>query len=98
MSLVGHHGISWLYSLALWTHITVILESSLFGICINWRVQKAQGGYSDIFIHMYRLGSFILGFRILNLNIFGGFQKNNIFGGMKILWIFFWVITKLDYT
>ena len=28
----------------------------------------------------------------------GGFRKINIFGGMKILWIFFfWVITKLDY-
>ena len=28
----------------------------------------------------------------------GVFRKLNTFGGMKILWIFFWVITKLDYT
>ena len=38
-----------------------------------------------------------LGFKILNFNIFGGFQRNDYFGGMKILWIFFGVITKLDY-
>ena len=24
-------------------------------------------------------------------------RKLNIYGGLKILWIFFWVITKLDY-
>ena len=39
------------------------------------------GGYSDI--------GHILRFKILNFNIFGGFQKMNIFWGMKILWIFF---------
>ena len=33
----------------------------------------------------------------MNFNIFGGFRKLNIFGDMKILWIFFGVITKLDY-
>ena len=38
------------------------------------------------------------GFKILNLNYFGVFRKLNIFGGMKILWIFLGVITKLDYT
>ena len=37
--LVGHHGISLSYSLALWTHIAVS-ELTLFGICINWRVQR----------------------------------------------------------
>ena len=36
----------------------------------------------------------MLGFKILNSNIFGGFQKNDFFfggggGGKKILWIFF---------
>ena len=37
-------------------------------------------------------------FKIVNFNIFGGFQKNLYFlGGMKVLWIFFGVITKLDY-
>ena len=30
-------------------------------------------------------------------NILGVFRKNNIFGGMKILLIFFGVITKLDF-
>ena len=38
------------------------------------------------------------GFKILNFIIFGSFQKNEFFFfGMKILWIFFGVITKLDY-
>ena len=48
------------------------------------------GGYSEIFIHTYAWGYF-LGFKILNFNIFWGFQKKkkNIFLGMKILWIFF---------
>ena len=31
-----------------------------------------------------------MGFKILNFNIFRGFQKNDFFGGMKILWILFW--------
>ena len=31
-----------------------------------------------------------MGFKILNFNIFGGFQKNEYFLGMMILWIFFW--------
>ena len=43
-----------------------------------------------IFSYIRRLGHF-LGFKILNFNIFGVFQKKmNIFGGMKILWIFLW--------
>ena len=33
----------------------------------------------------------------MNFDIFGGFQKNDILFGMKILWIFFGVITKLVY-
>ena len=37
------------------------------------------------------------GFKILNFNIFGGFQKKKYFWGMKILLIFLGVITKLDY-
>ena len=45
------------------------------------------GGYL-IWSYIRRLESF-LGFEILNFNIFWGFHKNmNIFGGMKILWIF----------
>ena len=50
-----------------------------------------------IYFHTYvGLGHF-LGFKILNFNILGGFQKNNIFWGMKTLWIFFGITTKLDY-
>ena len=36
-------------------------------------------------------------FKILNFNILSVFRKINIIGGMKILWIFLGVITKLDY-
>ena len=45
------------------------------------------GGGTLIFSYIHRLGSFF-GFKILNLTIFGGFQKKYFFGGMKILWIF----------
>ena len=38
-----------------------------------------------------------MGFKISNFNIFGVFKKNEYFGGMKILWIFLGVVTKLDY-
>ena len=47
---------------------------------------EGGGGYSDIFMHTYRVGpGYFLGFKILNFN------KKNFFwggGGMKILWIF----------
>ena len=46
---------------------------------------------------MHRQGwPFSGGLNILNFNTFGFFffQKMNIFGGMKILWIFLAVITK----
>ena len=29
---------------------------------------------------------------ILNFNIFGGFQKNEYFGDMRLLWIFFFFL------
>ena len=48
-----------------------------------------QGGYSDIFIHR-RLGSFFLVQNFEFQYFLGVFRKINIFGGMKILWIFFW--------
>ena len=47
-------------------------------------------GYSDI-----RLGSF-LGFKVFNFNISGGFQKNEYYLDIKILWIFLG-ITELYY-
>ena len=56
---------------------------------------ESSGEYSDI--HTYVGSGYFWGFKILNFNIFGGFQKMNIFGGMTILWIFFGVITNLDY-
>ena len=46
------------------------------------------GGGTLIFSYICRLRSFFW-FKILNLIIFGGFQKNEYFFGMKILWIFF---------
>ena len=47
-----------------------------------------------IFSHIRRLGLFFR-FIILNFNIFLGFQTKLLFlGGMKILWIFFGVITN----
>ena len=49
-----------------------------------------------IFSCIRRLGS-IFWVQNFCFNIFGGFQKMNIFGGMKILWIFLGVITNLDY-
>ena len=36
------------------------------------------------------------GVKILNFNIFGDFQKTEYFWGMKILWIFLGVITKVN--
>ena len=44
---------------------------------------------TPIFSYAHRLRSFF-GVKILNFNIFGGFQIVNTFAGMEILWIFFW--------
>ena len=50
------------------------------------------GGERDVlrYFHTYVGSGHFLGFKILNFNIFGGFQKNEYFWGMNILWIFFW--------
>ena len=54
-------------------------------------------GYPDIFHRPF------LGVQNLEFHFFffggggGGFRKMNFFLGMKILWIFLWVITKLDW-
>ena len=51
-----------------------------------------------MFSYIRRLGSFLWGFKILNINIFLVFRKMKKNWGMTILWIFFGgVITKLDY-
>ena len=39
------------------------------------------GGYSDMFILAYIGSGHFLGFKILNLTIFGGFPKNEYFWG-----------------
>ena len=48
------------------------------------------GGGILIFSYIRRLGSFFWGFKILNFNIFGGFQNNELFLGhedfVDILW------------
>ena len=54
--------------------------------------------YTLIFSCIRRLGLF-LGVQNFEFQYFGGvFRKLNIFKVMKILWTFFGVITKLDYT
>ena len=54
----------------------------------------AQGG-TLIFSHIRRLGPFF-GFKILNFNIFWGFQKNEYFlGVLRFCGHFLGVITKL---
>ena len=55
------------------------------------------GGDTLIFSYIRRLGFFCGGFKILNFNIFGGFQKNEYFWGYEDFVEIFWVITKLDY-
>ena len=52
-------------------------------ILANCRPGGGGGGYSDI-SYIRRLWLF-LGFKILSFNIFGGFQKNEYFWGIKIL-------------
>ena len=57
------------------------------------------GGGTLIFSYLHRLGS-IFGVQKFDSHYFlflGFFRNMNIFWGMKILWIFFGVITKLDY-
>ena len=52
------------------------------------RVEGGGGGeYYNIFIHTW--ARTILGLKIFNFNTFEGFQKNEYFWGMKILWISF---------
>ena len=55
--------------------------------------QPQVGGYSDIFIYM--LPQAIFGVQLFGWGVL--FRKINMCLGMKILWIFFGVITQLDY-
>ena len=65
-------------------------------ICALWSpAGKGGGGGTLIFSHIRRLGLF-WGFKILNFNIFGGFQKNKYFLEYEdFVDIFLGVITKL---
>ena len=59
------------------------------------RLKPGGGGGGTLIIScIRRLGSF---FWVQNFEFLWVFRKINIFLGMKILWIFFRVITKLDY-
>ena len=68
-----------------------------------WRIAPGGGGGGGgggtlIFSYIHRLWSFF-GVPNFEFQSFGGGggSKNEFFWGLKILWIFFWVITKLDY-
>ena len=50
-----------------------------------------------IFSYIRRHEYFFFWFKILKFSFFQVFRKMNIFLGMKVLWIFLGVITKLDY-
>ena len=56
-------------------------------------METPRGG-TLILSYIRRLGSFF-GFKILNFNIFGGFQKNEYFWGYENLWIYFWGHPKI---
>ena len=49
------------------------------------KLSRGGGGGGGTFHTYVGLGHFF-GFKILNFNIFLGFQKKNIFWGMKIFW------------
>ena len=68
------------------TSLLKCADSSESMLIVYTYSQGGGGGYSEICI-IRRLGLF-LRFKFLNFNIFGGFQKNEYFLGMKILWIF----------
>ena len=53
-------------------------------------------GSGHFFFYFFFLGGGG-GVKIKNFNIYEVFRKNEFFGGMKILWIFFRVIKNLDY-
>ena len=56
-----------------------------------------QGRGTLIFSYIRRLGSLFGGFKILNFNIFGGFQKNEYFLGYEYFVDIFGGHQTLDY-
>ena len=74
----------------------------IFGVIIWQTVTPGgRGGVGGTLIFSYIRnvgGGNFVGFKYFEFHYFGGFSgKMNIFWGMKILWIFLGVITKLDY-
>ena len=69
------------------------------GFCLHFSsvCPPEGGGGGTLIFHTYvGLGYFwVKNFEFQYF--YGVFRKLNIFGGMKILWIFFWFITNLDY-
>ena len=63
--------------------------TSIFKVKEAWVGSGGGGGGGTLIFHTYVGSGYFLGFKILNFNIFWGFQKNEFFFGMKILWIFF---------
>ena len=66
-------------------------------LSIFYQLYSPGVGGTLIFSHIRRIGSFFGGFKILNFNIFWGFQKISIFLGYEDFVDIFLVITKLDY-
>ena len=64
--------------------------------CVCVCVGGGGGGVLKYF-HTYVGSGHFWGFKILNFNIILGFQKNEYFWGVMILWIFLGVITNLGY-
>ena len=60
---------------------------------------KGGGEGTLIFSYIHRLGSifWVQKFDSHYFLLFGVSRNMNIFGGKKILWIFFGVFTKMDY-
>ena len=56
------------------------------------QLRRGGGEYSNIFINT-KAKAIFRGLKISISVFFGGFREMNIFGGMKILWIFLGFIT-----
>ena len=65
----------------------------------GWGGDGEGGGiFLYLYFHAYVGSGYFWGFKMLNFNIFGGFQKTEYFGGYEDFVDILGVITKLDYT
>ena len=61
---------------------------NLRSVCLSFpRGGGGGGGGVLLYFHAHVDSGYFWGFKILNFNIFGGFQKTEYFWDMKILWI-----------